>query len=260
MLHQIITILSTKGGVGKTTLAANLGGFLSMHGYRVLMVDADFQPALSSYYSILSQSRQGLTAFFSGALPDDCISNTEYGDLVVSDDPQGLLQQQAMALADGRLRFRQQLEQLRDSYDFILVDTQGADGALQEAAALAADVVVSPLQVSALSIQELQRGTLSLVARLSSFEAFGLKVPLVKGVLWGTDGTRDCSDIAVVLREMAESEVGGFDLLGASVSHSVAWRESATQQIPVSLLGAKRKKAVNELEAVVGELLPEVSA
>lgn len=45
-----ITIVSTKGGVGKTTLTANLGGLLADSGYRVLLIDADPQPTLSSYY------------------------------------------------------------------------------------------------------------------------------------------------------------------------------------------------------------------
>ncbi|OYX27568.1 MAG: cobyrinic acid a,c-diamide synthase, partial [Hydrogenophilales bacterium 32-62-9] len=46
------TVLSTKGGVGKTTLAANLGALMADMGLRVLLVDADVQPALSKYYRI----------------------------------------------------------------------------------------------------------------------------------------------------------------------------------------------------------------
>ncbi len=45
----VLTICSTKGGVGKTTLTANLAGFLADAGQQVLLVDADIQPTLSSY-------------------------------------------------------------------------------------------------------------------------------------------------------------------------------------------------------------------
>ena len=41
------TITSTKGGVGKTTLTANLGALLADMGQRVLLIDADAQASLS---------------------------------------------------------------------------------------------------------------------------------------------------------------------------------------------------------------------
>jgi chromosome partitioning related protein ParA len=47
---QVVSIISTKGGVGKTTTAANLGGFAADAGLRVLLLDLDVQPTLSSYF------------------------------------------------------------------------------------------------------------------------------------------------------------------------------------------------------------------
>ena len=38
---QVVSIISTKGGVGKTTTAANLGGFAADAGLRVLLLDLD---------------------------------------------------------------------------------------------------------------------------------------------------------------------------------------------------------------------------
>jgi len=43
----IITVVSTKGGVGKTTATANLGAILADLGQRVLLVDADPAPRLT---------------------------------------------------------------------------------------------------------------------------------------------------------------------------------------------------------------------
>lgn len=61
MASMIVTVCSTKGGVGKTTLAANLGGLLADLGQRVLLIDADVQPTLSSFYAITFRAPQGLT-------------------------------------------------------------------------------------------------------------------------------------------------------------------------------------------------------
>lgn len=41
----IITVLASKGGVGKTTTAANLGGLLHDIGFRTLLIDGDIQPS-----------------------------------------------------------------------------------------------------------------------------------------------------------------------------------------------------------------------
>ena len=51
-----LTVTSTKGGVGKTTLTANLGGLLADLGLRVLLIDADVQPTLSSYYPLSARA------------------------------------------------------------------------------------------------------------------------------------------------------------------------------------------------------------
>jgi len=53
---HVIAIISTKGGVGKTTVAANLGGFIADAGRRVLLIDLDVQPTLSSYYALTQQA------------------------------------------------------------------------------------------------------------------------------------------------------------------------------------------------------------
>jgi cellulose biosynthesis protein BcsQ len=46
----VISVLNLKGGVGKTTVTANLGAALSAKGYRTLLVDLDLQGSLSSLF------------------------------------------------------------------------------------------------------------------------------------------------------------------------------------------------------------------
>jgi cellulose biosynthesis protein BcsQ len=43
----IISVLNLKGGVGKTTITANLGAMLAMRGFRVLLIDLDYQRSLT---------------------------------------------------------------------------------------------------------------------------------------------------------------------------------------------------------------------
>lgn len=57
---QVVSIISTKGGVGKTTTAANLGGLAADAGLRVLLLDLDVQPTLSSYYELAHRAPSGI--------------------------------------------------------------------------------------------------------------------------------------------------------------------------------------------------------
>jgi len=92
-------MLSTKGGVGKTTLAACLGGLLADMGLRVLMIDADIQPSLSKYYPLSHQAPKGLTYIIeNGSITHDCISHTNVDglDIILNDDPEGVIQHRLM--------------------------------------------------------------------------------------------------------------------------------------------------------------------
>ena len=49
-MAKIICIGNHKGGVGKTTVTANLGALLSQMGKRVLLIDLDAQANLTDYF------------------------------------------------------------------------------------------------------------------------------------------------------------------------------------------------------------------
>src|SRR3990172_9365783 len=142
------TVISTKGGVGKTTLTANLGALLADMGLRVLLIDADVQPSLSKYFPLAaSKPAAGITeVIVRGGVTTTCITPTLYRnlDIVVSDDPEGNLPHWLLNRIDRgfRLRFALQSSAVAGVYDCVLIDTQGAVGPLQDAAVLAADILV----------------------------------------------------------------------------------------------------------------------
>lgn len=59
----IIAVVSTKGGIGKTTLTANLAAVLADMGFRVLMLDTDTQASLSKYYPLHYRAPNGMVSF-----------------------------------------------------------------------------------------------------------------------------------------------------------------------------------------------------
>ncbi len=87
-MAKIYGVVSTKGGVGKTSFSAQFGGILADMGQRVLLIDADFQQSLSCYYTRRTQAAHGLRQLVTTANPDGCISQTTIDnlDIVLSDD------------------------------------------------------------------------------------------------------------------------------------------------------------------------------
>lgn len=259
-----ITITSTKGGVGKTTLTANLGGLLADAGNRVLLVDADIQPTLSSYYPLEFQAPNGLHRLVTGGLFDGTISRTAIPnlDIVVSDDPEGSLENWVLHTPDGRVRMKQALKNLSD-YDVVLIDTQGAVGPLQDVGVLAADLLISPIPPEILSAREFARGTLAMLDRLEPMKYLGAPVGHLYGLIYRMDHTVDARRVADGLRKatFAESH-GAISILDTVIPATVAYREAATGQVPVHRWEKQRRGptpcARETMVALVQELLPHV--
>jgi len=257
-----ITICATKGGVGKTTVTANLGGYLADHGARVLIIDADVQPTLSSYYGLNGPpATNGLTHLIQSASAEEAISHTSIRglDLVYSDDPEGELQHWIARTPDGRFRIRRALEGVQKDYDFILIDTQGAVGGLQDAAILAADLLVSPITPEMLSAREFLRGTVQMLERLGDLQYLGFERPPLVGVLNRMDKTRDAKDIAAQIRELASAHPElEIRIAETVIPATVAYRKAASIQMPVHRVEPTRHgptlSALDTLHQLIQEL------
>jgi chromosome partitioning related protein ParA len=262
------TVISTKGGVGKTTLTANLGGLLADIGLRVLLIDADVQPSLSKYYPLSgSKPAAGLTeVIVRGEVSAECISATLYQnlDIIVSDDPEGNLPHWLLNRIDRGFRLRMALNSpaVIDSYDCVLIDTQGAVGPLQDAAALAADILVSPITPEILSAREFKDGTMELLERLEPSSALGATLGPMKAVIYRQDRTTDARIIAAGIREDFIKLKGRVSVLDTIVPHAKAYKEAATLRIPVHSHERKREgptpSAYTVMHALAWELIPSL--
>ncbi|SEO84219.1 ParA family protein [Aquisalimonas asiatica] len=265
-----LTVTSTKGGVGKTTVTANLGAYIADLGYRVLLIDADIQPTLSSFFPLAQQSEYGLTELITAGETGSTVSTTaleaEDGgslDIVLSNDPDGALQNWILHTPDGRVRLRHILSGYDEIYDAILIDTQGAVGPLQDAAVLAADLLLSPIPPEILSAREFARGTVTMLERLRPMAALGAPIGPLRGMLYRMDRTADARVIADELRrESYGPSRGQITVLDTAVPATVAYREAATHQIPVHRWETRRSgptpAAAETMRTLAAECLPHL--
>ena len=259
-----VTVISTKGGVGKTTLAANLGALLADMGLRVLLIDADVKPSLSTFYPLAaSRPDHGLTeVIVRGEVTDACITPTMYQnlDIVVSDDPEGNLPHWLLNRIDRGFRLRAALKSnaVIDAYDCVLIDTQGALGPLQDAAALAADILICPISPEILSAREFKDGTMELLERLEPSNVMGTTLGPMKALIYGQDRTIDARIIAGEIREDFIQLKGRVSVLDTVVPHAKAYKEAATLRIPVHRHERKRSRAAPSAYTVMHELAWEL--
>ena len=159
----IVTVMSTKGGVTKSTNIANISAFCADCGLRTLMIDTDVQPTLSTYYTFDYTAPQGLFKFLiqSNTNPEQVISKTEYQnlDIIHIYDPTDAITTHLRNSLDGMLRFNDLVRSL-ENYDLILVDTRGTKGITVDMSVLASDLVIFPLKPELLSALEFVRGAI----------------------------------------------------------------------------------------------------
>lgn len=110
--QMIISFLNQKGGVGKTTLAINVGGELSRRGKRVLMIDADPQESALDWAS----AREGAPAF--------------------------------PVVGQPRPTIHREIEQLRKGYNFVIIDGPPRVTELAQSIIMASDLAIIPVQPS----------------------------------------------------------------------------------------------------------------
>ncbi|WP_419613721.1 ParA family protein, partial [Thiolapillus sp.] len=150
-----------KGGVGKTATLVHLAFDALERGLRVGVVDLDTQANASwtlkefaSGYTasqMFDQSSDEVRAWFNGEVTDEpCIR------LVESDAK--LANMETKKLAEVGATFRSNIAALADSgFDMILIDTAPSLGVGLAAALIAADFVLSPIELETYSIQGIQK-------------------------------------------------------------------------------------------------------
>lgn len=200
---QVISIISTKGGEGKSTHAANLAGICADAGLKTLLIDGDYaQPTASSYYSLRYEAPCGLYELLMQLVdlnqPSQLISQTAIDnlDLIISNDPHEQLKTAMMHAPDGRFRLRNVLQHpLFSQYDVVIIDSQGARSIMLELVLLATNcATLAMIKPVVPDVREFLRGTIPLMEGLMPYKGLGISLPPVKVLV-------NCMDYTLLARK-----------------------------------------------------------
>jgi chromosome partitioning protein len=153
---NVIVLANQKGGVAKTTTTLNLGVALHEKGHRVLVIDLDPQGNLTMSQGMNPDAidRSMFDVLVHRVPISDVVHSVEVDIAVSSIDLAGA--ELALSAMIGRERaLEKALVEVRERYDYILLDTPPSLGLLTINAFVAADGVIVPVQCEYLSLRGL---------------------------------------------------------------------------------------------------------
>ena len=148
-MGKIISIANQKGGVGKTTTAINMSTILAKRGKKVLFIDADPQ---GNGTSGLGVNKEQKFSIYDVLIEDIEVENTlqktqvKNLDLCPSNMNLAGAEVQLVSMEDREYRLKIKLNNIRDKYDFIIIDCPPSLGLITLNAFTASNSVLIPVQ------------------------------------------------------------------------------------------------------------------
>lgn len=160
-MGKCIAVANQKGGVGKTTTSVNLSAALGVAGKKVLLIDLDPQGNATSGVGIDKMS--DVTSIYDVIINDvpikEAIIKTEFKNLSVIPATTSLAgaEIELVEIENRETRLKEKVSEIKDDYDFILIDCPPSLGLLTLNSFVCTDTILIPLQCEFFALEGLSQ-------------------------------------------------------------------------------------------------------
>ena len=169
-MGKIIAIANQKGGVGKTTTSVNLSALLAKKGKKVVLIDADPQGNATSGLGVDKDVEKSLYDVLINEEPvAGTLQDTVEKNLKICPSNMNLAgaEVELVSQMSREHRLKEQLEGIKDKFDYIFIDCPPSLGLITLNSFTAADSVLIPVQCEYYALEGLGQllNTINLVKK-----------------------------------------------------------------------------------------------
>ena len=169
-MGKIISIANQKGGVGKTTTSINIAAILAKKGKKVLLIDTDPQGNATSGLGVNKEQEFSVYDVLVGDIEfEKTLQDTTVKNLKVCPSNINLAgaEVELVSMISREHRLKEGLEQVKDKFDYIIIDCPPSLGLITLNAFTASDSVLIPVQCEYYALEGLGQllNTINLVRK-----------------------------------------------------------------------------------------------
>lgn len=248
-MANVISVVSSKGGTGKTTVALNLAVALAESGENTLLIDVDPLGAVGLSLARNDTEWTGLAEYLINEIAlEEAIIKTKISSLSIL--PRGRLDPVDIGIYEELLKSSEILQQISSSvgevFRYIIIDTPSGLGMISRAALAASDYTLLPIQAESLSLRSISQ-TLRVISHIKDTDNPNLHLLGILATMVQLQ-----QDSSFYIMSNIWSSLGG--VLETYIPRADVFAQASVKGLPVAFLGGKYPPEALRFELLATEI------